>query len=256
MASVTICVLLYGDHLALARQCLESIRQHCPREQYRLAVGTNAIGSQTRDYLEEWRRAGELDRWVDSPANLNKCPMMRRMFAEVDTELIWWFDDDSFIDGDGVFERWIGSALRSARDVAQWGQLAVCDDVETFAPDLPDPVKFVRDATWYRGLPPPSWRPGGKGELDWKGRGTGDGQWFFAIGGSWLIRTEAVRALDWPDRRLIKMGDDVLLGEAIRQHGWRIVNLGGQGVAINTMKRRGDPGLQPGAAQRPVASIV
>jgi len=255
MVPVTICVLLYGDHPALARQCLESIRQHCPPEQYLLTVGTNAIGSRTREYLNERQLAGDLDRWIDSPLNLNKCPMMRRMFAEVDTEFIWWFDDDSFLDSRDVFERWIGGALQSPGDVAAWGQLAVCND-DGFAPDLPDAVKFVREAPWYRGLPPPSWRPGGKGELDFNGRGCGDGRWFFIVGGCWLIRTEVVRALDWPDRRLIKMGDDVLLGEAIRQHGWRTINLGSQGVAINTVKRRGDPGLQPRAAKAPVADVV
>ena len=253
MASVTLCVLLYGDHPALARQSLESIRRHCPRDQYRLTVGTNSISRETRAYLQGLSLAGAIDRWIDSPLNLNKCPMMRRMFATVDTDLIWWFDDDSFITGPEAFETWIGAAGRSAPDIAMWGQLAACDEVETFAPDIEDATAFVRNAAWYRGLPPPSWRPGGKGELNYRGRGTGDGKWFFTVGGCWLIRTSAVRALDWPDRRLIKMGDDVFLGEAVRQHGWRIMNLGDQGVAMNTAIRRGDPGLQPTPAKTPVA---
>jgi hypothetical protein len=52
------------------------------------------------------------------------------------------------------------------------------------------------------------------------------------------------------------MGDDVLLGEAIRQHGWRIANLGDKGVAINSARRRGDPGLQPILTKLAVADIV
>jgi GT2 family glycosyltransferase len=182
--------------------------------------------------------------------------MMRRMFEQVDTEFIWWFDDDSFLTGPGTFTSWIRAAELSAPDIAMWGQLASCHEVETFAPDIANATAFVRKAPWYRGLPPPSWRPGGKGELNYRGRGTGDGEWLFAVGGCWLIRTAAIRALDWPDCRLIKMGDDVLLGEAIRQHGWRITNLGDRGVALNTAKRRGDPGLQPTAAELPVANIV
>lgn len=255
MAPVTLCVLLYGDHPALARQSLESIRRHCPRDQYRLTVGTNAIGGATRQYLQGLEEAGAIDQWIDSPVNLNKCPMMRRMFATVDTELIWWFDDDSFITGPDALEAWVGTATRSAEDVAMWGQLAVCDDVEDFAPDIQDPTAFVRAAEWYRGLPPPSWRPGGKGEFDWNGHGTGDGRWFFLVGGCWLIRTAAVRALDWPDRRILKMGDDVFLGEAVRQHGWRIMNVGSRGVDINTAQRRGDPGVQPADPQALVADV-
>lgn len=244
MLSVTICVLLYGDHPSLARQSLESIRRHCPRDHYRLTVGTNAIGPETRTYLEGLRLAGTMDRWIDSPTNLNKCPMMRQMFATVDTDLVWWFDDDSFITEPGTFDAWIGPATRSEAEIAMWGQLAACDEVDTFAPDIDNAPAFVRQATWYRGLPPPSWRPGGKGEFDHRGRGTGNGEWLFAVGGCWLIRTAALRALDWPDRRLIKMGDDVFLGEALRQHGWAIQNIGSPGVAINTERRRGDPGLQ------------
>src|SRR5687768_5732632 len=112
MPSVTICVLLYGDHPALARQSLKSIREHCPREQYRLTVGTNAISRETQEYLQNLSFAGAIDRWIDSPTNINKCPMMRRMFATVDTDFIWWFDDDSFITGPGTFETWVGAAER------------------------------------------------------------------------------------------------------------------------------------------------
>jgi GT2 family glycosyltransferase len=100
-------------------------------------------------------------------------------------------------------------------------------------------------------LTPPYWRPGGKGEFNFEGRGTGDGRWFFIPGGCWLMRTAALRELDWPDRRIIKMGNDVFLGEAIRQQGWELENIGSPGVAINTEARRGDPGCLPPAA--PVA---
>jgi len=127
-------------------------------------------------------------------------------------------------------------------DVELWGHAAVCDHPNAFAPDIEDVEAYVRTAAWYRGLPPPSWRPGGKGEFDYEGKGTGDGRWFFVIGGCFLIRTCVLRALDWPDRRLIKMGDDVLLGEAIRQHGWRLRNTGSMGVAIDIQPRRGDNG--------------
>ena len=102
--------------------------------------------------------------------------------------------------------------------------------------------RFVRTASWYGQLPPPSWRPGGKGEMDFHGKGTGDGRWVFIVGGCWLIRTSVIRALDWPDPRLVKESDDVYLGEAIRQQGWEMAHLDAE-VAINQRERRGCPGL-------------
>jgi GT2 family glycosyltransferase len=122
-----------------------------------------------------------------------------------------------------------------------WGGIWWCNWLLGFARQE-DGLAFVRNAPWYRGLPPPSWRPGGKGEFDFENRGTGDGRWNFVAGGCWLIRTSAIRALDWPDRRLIKLGDDVFLGEAIRQQGWDLEDIGTTDVAINTEPRRGQVG--------------
>ena len=50
----------------------------------------------------------------------------------------------------------------------------------------------------------------------------------------------------WPDPRLLRSGDDVFLGEAIRQQGWEFCNLE-EGVAIDTEPRRGhsDPTNYP-----------
>jgi hypothetical protein len=241
MPKVTICVLTYGDHLRLARRVVESIRLHCSRSEYRLVVGANAVGAGTLRYLQSLQSAGEIDRLITSPINQNKCPMMRRMFEDVATEFIWWFDDDSHILEKGALARWLLPAQTAPEAMVMWGELAYCEYTPAFT-DLEDVRGFVRSAAWYRGLPPPSRRPGGKGEFDFNHKGTGDGRWIFVVGGCWLIRTATIRALDWPDRRLIKLGDDVFLGEAIRQQGWCLVNLGTPGVAINTEARRGQVG--------------
>jgi GT2 family glycosyltransferase len=239
MAKVSICVLTFGDYPHLARQVLESIRTNCPRPGYELIVGANAVCVETEQYLRQLESTGEIDRLVFSEGNLNKSPMMREMFRHVQTDFIWWFDDDSYIVDPGVFERWLAVAQAAPATTVMWGQSAWCNYAGAFAPNLPDAVAFVRAARWYRGLPPPSWKPGGKGQFDFRGQGTGDGRWIFLIGGSWLLRTSVVRALDWPDKRLLRNGDDVFFGEAIRQNGWAIANLDNIGVAINSEKRRG-----------------
>jgi hypothetical protein len=78
--------------------------------------------------------------------------------------------------------------------------------------------------------------------FNFENRGSGDGRWVFPTGGCWLIRTSAVRSLDWPDPRLIKLADDVFLGEAIRQNGWDMAHVSNRGVAISAERRRGDIG--------------
>jgi GT2 family glycosyltransferase len=241
---VTICVLTYGNYYRLARRCIESIRQHGDRKRYHLVVGANSVGAETTTYLRSLLREGHIDHVYFSRRNLNKCPMMRRMFAEVDTKFIWWFDDDSYIREPEAMERHLRIAQQSPAATVMWGFEAECTHPSTFI-NIQDVKKFIRSAPWYGGLTPPSWEPGGKGEFDFQGRGQGDPRWRFILGGCWLIRTATVRALDWPDRRLIKLGDDVLLGEAVRQQGWQICNTMMEGVAINQARRRGRRGRLP-----------
>ena len=244
MPKITICILTYGDYAHLATRVIESVRGYCPRSEYKLIVGANAVGEQTLKYLDALRVNGAIDHLILSQANLNQCPMMRQMFLKVETKYIWWFDDDSYITEPGAFRRWIECAEQAQERTVMWGPLAWCDHPLAFAPDLENVAAFVRNAVWYRGLPPPSWRLGGKGEFNFNGRGTGDGRWIFIPGGCWLMRSSVIRVLDWPDRRLIKMGNDVLLGEAIRQQGWELENIGNAGVAINTEPRRGEAGSE------------
>src|SRR5437764_14283304 len=89
---LTICVLTYGDYFELAERCIESIRANTARALYRLVVGANAVGSRTDGYLQGLRRTGHIDRLHRSRTNLHKCPMMRRMFRDVNTPYLCWLD--------------------------------------------------------------------------------------------------------------------------------------------------------------------
>jgi hypothetical protein len=236
--AVTICLLTFGQYCTLARQALDSFRQHLVRADYRLVVGANAVGLETSRLLAERQDSGEIDRLIVSPSNMSKCPMMRRMFEGIDTEFIWWFDDDSFVTESGALDRWLAAARQADDSTMIWGRQASCGHPASFA-EMTDALDFVRRAPWYRGLPPPSWRVGGGGEFNFEGLEQGNGRWMFILGGCFLVRTAAVRALDWPDPRLRRTGDDVFLGEAIRQQGWRQANLAPLGVAIDTKPTRG-----------------
>jgi len=237
---VTICVLTFGNYPELTHQALESIRSHCLRSQYQLIVAANAVGDKSLKFLTERHQTGEIDQLIVSPTNLGKSTMMRRMFAGVKTEFIWWFDDDSYITEPSAFARWLEAAKSSPASTVLWGRSEFCEHPFFFTTgDDPGAVEFVRSAPWYRGLPPPSWRPGGKGEFNLWGRGLGDGRWYFVSGGCFFIRTSAVRAMPWPDPRLFQLADDIFLGEAIRQQGWNFTSIHPLGVAINTQPSRG-----------------
>lgn len=237
---VTIGVLTYGDFPQLARRTIESIRQHCERSAYRLVVGANAVSDATRAYLEGLAADGAIDRLIVSPENLNKCPMMRRMLEGVETEFFWWFDDDSYVISPEALPNRLRTARSSPPGDVMWGHMFYFGHENDFSHGT-DVGGWVKRATWYRGLEPPSWNPGGKGETDFQGNGTGDGRWFFITGGCWFIRSHVLRDLGWPDPSLVKRNpDDVLFCEAIRQQGWEFRDIGPCGTEINQEPRRGE----------------
>jgi len=235
---VTICVLTYGAYPRLARRCLGSILKHTRRELYRLVVGANAVSRETREYLRRLEAKGVIDTLHLSRRNLSKCPMMQRMIQGITTEFICWFDDDSYLTEPDAVESYLKAARASPPTTVLWGQEYACYSTKAFT-RIKDPVRFVREAAWYRGLTPPYWEPGGKGEFDFEGRGCGDGRWRFITGGFWLMRMKAMRRIGWPDPRLNRVGDDVFMSEAIRQQGWTYQNVASKGVAISKERRRG-----------------
>lgn len=223
---ITIGVLTYGGYPHLARQVIESIRTHCERASYHLVVGANAVCDETRGYLETLAREGAIDRLILSHENITKLPMMRRMLDDVATEFFWWFDDDSFVTSPDALPDRLRIAHSAPATHVMWGHKFFFSHEHDFSCGT-DVSGYVRRAPWYRGLEPPS------------SNGGGDGRWFFVTGGCWVIRTEALHTIGWPDLGLVKRHDDVMLGEAIRQQGWESVDIGPCGTAINTEPRRG-----------------
>ena len=92
---VSICVLTYGHYTALVQKCINSIVAMCPKGQYKLIVGANAINEETRSQLVTMKKRKWIHELIISEKNLNKCPMMRKMFQRTSKAgekdaLQWW----------------------------------------------------------------------------------------------------------------------------------------------------------------------
>jgi GT2 family glycosyltransferase len=236
---VAICALTYGSYSHLAEKCLKSIVTNCNKDYYALIVGANEVDKATYRYLKKLYEEKQIDELYISPENINKCGMMRIMFRDIQSEYIWWFDDDSYIIDNNALSERLKIAESAPENTAIWGHMFYFGNETDFSYGT-DVSGFVKMAPWYERKEPPSWNPGGKGEVNFEGKGTGDGRWFFITGGNWFIRAKAIKDLGWPDTRLIKRNDDVFLCEALRQKGLDMQDIGPLGVAINTEPRRGD----------------
>lgn len=237
MKKVTICVLLYGDYYDLARRCLDSIIENCNRELYEFRVGCNEVSLETLSYVIGLSEQGLIDDIYISTENINKCPMMRRMYKDINTEWIWWFDDDSYIDKPDTLERWLDETKKHAADARPpvlYGKVFFFGQHSDFDYGL-DIVSWIKRQRWYKDRPIPcgvhGYEPGFNEAGD-------DTRFFFVTGGVHMVRTDVVNMLGWPTPTLIKRNDDVILCCAIRQNGYSFFDID-YGVRINQHDRRG-----------------
>ena len=222
---VTICVVAYGDNVPLAERFLSSLYRHTAPELFRLRAGLNEVAPETHAlFLEYQQRFANASLYVE-PKNRFKSPLMRRLFREpwVSTEWTIWCDDDTHFRKPDWLQR-LALRIESAPQVTMWGMQHLLWQND------PEVLRWIQTAKWYRGIPFQSGTDlSGKHSTEFR----------FACGGFWAARTAALRALDWPDPRLVHANEDFILGEALRQNGMQLAEFH-YGLNINDALRRND----------------
>lgn len=195
MSEVCVCTLLYGSDRhceALAARLLNDefieLGRHAD-----VRIGLNAVSDNTRQIV-----SGAVDRLsdaivIDCPENINKHPMMRRLFLArpIAAPLTMWFDDDSCIVPGTHVRSWL------SRIQKQLGTYALVGSVY-FQGLVGGQRDWIKAQPWYRGLEP---------ERGLK----------YVAGGWWTAKTEVLQQIDWPPPDCKNRGGDVMLGEALRQ---------------------------------------
>lgn len=215
----TVCALFYGDFPKLCRRLLDSLYREAWLEQIEVRIGCNACSLETmeviRGYTGNWvgftgpgrLLASERTWW--SEVNIHKYPMMRRMFYDrpVTTPYVMWFDDDS----------WIKPSAPDTffKDIADFMENPAPDDGRR--PDMIGSIwqmrfggnqyLWIQDQPWYTG------KPVSKHQIA-----------NFATGGWWTVRYSLLEQWNWPDPQVDHNGGDAMLGELIRQQGYKIRN--------------------------------
>lgn len=220
---VTIGVICYGDHYALAQRFLASLYANTDPALFALRGGLNAVENATLELFREYAaKYGNIELFVE-PQNIFKNPLMGRMMRERPISSNWtiWCDDDTyFIEPDWLQQ--LESKIAGEPDVAQWGHRFLMWRHDRQILD------WIESASWYRKL-------AFKRTED--ARAKGAVEFLFATGGYWAARTDALQSLDWPDPRLRQAAEDYMLGEALRQNGFKIGDFH-YGVKINDAPRR------------------
>jgi hypothetical protein len=222
----SILLLCYGDHYALAKRALDSIVKHAG--DCELIIGLNAVCEETRKLA---LRDGDVV--LDSPENLGKPKMMARMMAVATGDLVWWFDDDSYIGGRDALLWREGHVNLAPENEILWGHVHYFSQWKDFwaGPQI-ELDRYILAAHWFRGLAYPC---GVTGYLpDWP-----RDRWFFVTGGCWIGRRKELLSLPWPDVQFPQRAEDVLLCEAVRQRGYSFKDIGPAGCVINAAPRRG-----------------
>lgn len=206
-APFTVCVLLYGDRPDLANRVLRSLTRPEWRDWFKLRIGANnvsyAMYQQVMRHVQVYNQFSEpaklqVDASYVGVEPFVKYPMMRRMFHDdpIDTPLIMWFDDDSWI-FDSAPDNWFEMVYR--RMIAA-DMLGAIWDIRYRG----EQREFIKRYSWYLGKTRPKFE--------------------FATGGWWTIKTDIIQYWQWPPPELHHNGGDALLGELMFQQGYILEN--------------------------------
>lgn len=196
MKDVCVCALLYGSD----PHCENLARRLINKEFFALGkyadlrIGLNAAGDNTRKIV-----SGVVEQFpdtvvIDCPENINKHPMMRRLFDErpMGAPLTMWFDDDSCIVPETDVDAWLHRIQKQLTTYALIGSVY-------HQGYLGGQRDWIKAQSWYRGLEPARCLQ-------------------FVSGGWWCAKTEILQKFNWPPADIKNRGGDMMLSEAVRQH--------------------------------------
>jgi hypothetical protein len=190
----TVCVLFYGDYLDLAKRVLNSLENHWRVKDIRL--GLNAVSSETYKFAHMWAEKISVKTPVSvyqesSNKNVGKYPLMKRMFHNIESPHIMWFDDDSWLENSS--EIWWYAVHKYAELHAVVGSVHRIKQRNK-------QYLAIEHQPWYAKKPV---QP--------------DHVYRFATGGWWVLNSAVARNWDYPFSALHHNGGDSILGELTRQ---------------------------------------
>lgn len=228
MKDFTICVLFYGNYPALARRCLDSIKNGIRMDAVLdIRIGLNEPCKETAEYVFD--TAKDLDTTVSiwtCPTNAYKYPLMRRMFYghHEPAKYLMWFDDDSYLTT--IDPLWIDRVRNAIEPVDMIGQNGWHMEM------VNDQWYWIIKQPWYNpaaGYPMTMVR---RTESDPYGRMQERPSFVFCQGAWWVAKRDMLFKHDWPWPELKHNGGDSMLGEMIRQQGYKTAYFD-EGVRIN-----------------------
>lgn len=230
MKKVTICVCTYGDNLLLLSRCVSSILANFNKNLYELRVGCNACPDRIINFLKNIN----VDKLLISEKNLYKNGMMKHLYEDLNSDYVFWFDDDSHVK-ENCLENLIKIAENSRGDEAVFGTLGMCTTLYEIEKEM-GVNNWIKKQLWYKNKPWPN------SEFDYSKKKDG---FYFILGGNYFVKTKVLKEIYWPSDptgflfNYARNGEDIIMGEAIHQNGYKCFNLGADyGISVNDSKTR------------------
>lgn len=219
-AKLCVCVLFYGtdDYCCqLAKRLLNRPMHELGESAVEFRFGFNSVGPDTHRVVDAFTDVSDyaVRAVVDSPKNIYKYPMMRRLFYDtpLTAPLTMWFDDNSYIDPDVDTDVWL------SRIVKQMEYCAVIGSVYTQGL-VGNQAGWIKAQPWFNGKEPIPYIK-------------------YPAGGWWVAQTEMLQQFNWPPAEIKHYGGDVMLGELMRQHDLQLCHF-----RDNVMIQANDSGVE------------
>ena len=206
--SFDVLICCYGDFFEISKKCIDSVI-NLSSKPLNIHVGLNECGVQTKNYFRELLDNKKITTLIDSSININKDPMMRKLIDCVSNEYFLWLDDDTF----PIKEEWVDMIEFSLKKYYDVGGFTHVTDRNTFS----GYKTFLESRPWFK-----SWDK----YNEYEDQNLKKDNIPFPIGFAWVGKTKYFIKNNFPDKKMIKKCDDMLLGEMIYQTNGVFYHLG------------------------------
>lgn len=209
--SVLLCC--YGDYSHYSIRAINSVLNNKNRN-FEFYVGCNECNVNTIEYVRNNDK--DIDLLVQSNKNINKDPIMRILLEKVNTPYILWLDDDSHFTNENWSE-YIKSFIEKNHSFECAGHIFYIGKSREYK-------DFLSRRSWYNE------------------KQNNNNTVNFATGGIFLARTNFLLQNDFPDRKMIKRSDDLLLGDLVKSRGAKLISFDEnimKSIKISDGNRRG-----------------
>lgn len=227
MNNITLCVGCYSNFFDAQKRCLDSIKSQVNFGEFKLLIGCNEVPKENVEYFKKQYNPTIV---FENEVNIHKIGMMRQMLSVIDTEYLFWFDDDTYLSDKTSLVQHVDK-VKQHPDVVLFGNKYFFKK-ETKEECVKKYMSLGYDWNSYLSSTFENFDANKFFDLDESHR------LYFITGNHYIIKTDYLKKYSFPPDIKSPVFEDVMLSQMVKYTGNKWCNTGDLGVSSTKIQSR------------------